>query len=575
MFARVTSSSFARRRLLASLTGALALAVLPTLPATSSGVRLAPVPAASNGWLAQFNLWRASTGQSSLTENTTWSSGDYNHAVYMVKNNAVTHGETVGMPYYTTSGDIASQNGNIFVSSSTSTTDSQAIDWWMGAPFHAMSMMDPRLATTGFGAYRDTTTSPWQLGAALDVARGITGGGQFPVYFPGNGSTEPLTAYSGNEFPDPQSACPGYSGLPLFVETGANVSTTAGPVHTITANGTSLANCVIDATNTTLSPYMKQRGGVILMPQSPLQSGVTYTVAVTVNAVPYTWSFTVGPFRAAPPGWNSLGGLLTASPAVTSSSATRSDAFVRGSNGALYQNTWNGTAWGGWSSLGGYLTSKAAAVAGNAGRIDVFVRGSDNGLYQETWNGSSWSTWQPLGGILTAGPAVAFRAGTPGTLDVFARGTDNGLWVRESVDGGTTWPTGWIPLGGIITSDPGAVSWGPTRLDVVARGTDNAVWMRSWNASTGWNNWATLGGLATSAPDVTSCASGHLDIFVRGTDGGLWQLGFNATSWTGWKPLGGYWTSAPSAPCRPGTTNIDVFASGADSALWTTSVTGS
>ena len=335
MFARVSGSS-ARRRLLASLTGALALAVLPALPTASTGVHVSSAPAASNGWLAQFNLWRASTGQSSLTENATWSSGDYNHAVYMVKNNQVTHSEISTLPYYTTAGDVASQNSNIFVSSSTATTDSQAIDWWMGAPFHAMAMMDPRLTTTGFGAYRDTATSPWQLGAALDVQRGNSfTGGAFPVYFPGNGSTEPLTAYSGNEFPDPQSACPGYSGLPLFVETGGNVSTTAGPVHTVTANGTALANCVIDSTNATLGNSLKYRGAVIVMPQSPLQSGVTYTVAVTVNAVPYTWSFTVGPFRAAPPGWNSLGGVLTSSPAVTSSSAIRSDAFVRGGNNAM------------------------------------------------------------------------------------------------------------------------------------------------------------------------------------------------------------------------------------------------
>jgi len=74
---------------------------------------------------------------------------------------------------------------------------------------------------------------------------------------------------------------------------------------------------------------------------------------------------------------------------------------------------------------------------------------------------------------------------------------------------------------------------------------------------------------------VGASALNHLDIFVRGTDNGLWQLGFNGTSWTGWKSLGGYWTSAASAVCRPGTTSIDLFASGADSALWTTSVTGS
>jgi len=564
----------ANRRFAASITSAALLGAL--LAATSAGpIQHVPTNlASSGGWLDRLNLWRTEAGQSTLTENATWSSGDYNHAVYMVKNNLVTHYETVGVPYYTTSGAAAAQDSNIFVSSSTSTTDEQAIDWWMGAPFHAMAMMDPRLTSTGFGSYRDSTTSPWQMGAALNIISGNSfTGGQFPVYFPGNQSIEPLTAYSGNETPDPTTACPGYGGLPVFIELGGNVST-AVTVHSITANATVLDTCAIDSSNATLGSYLKERGGVIVMPRSPLQTGTTYVVALTVNAVPYTWSFTVGPFRAEPASWQSLGGVLSSNPAVSSSSATKSDAFVRGSDGSMWQSTWNGVTWGGWHPLGGLLTSKPAAVSTSAVRVDVFVRGSDNQLYHTSWNGTQWSTWGGLGGILSSGPAAAFRSGTPGHVDVFARGTDNGLWHRWSDDGGNTWGN-WEPLGGGLTSDPGAVSWGPTRVDVVARGTDNAVWMRSWNGASGWNSWATLGGLATSAPDVASCMSGHLDVFVRGTDNGLWQLGFNGTSWTGWKSLGGNWTSGPSAACRTGTTTIDVFAAGTDSALWTESVPAS
>jgi hypothetical protein len=91
-------------------------------------------------------------------------------------------------------------------------------------------------------------------------------------------------------------ACPGYTGLPLFVEVGANVNTAASAA-TLLANGAPVANpCVIDSTNVTFASYLKWRGGVIVFPQQPLQIGVTYTVAVTVNTFPYTWSFTVGPF---------------------------------------------------------------------------------------------------------------------------------------------------------------------------------------------------------------------------------------------------------------------------------------
>lgn len=279
-------------------------------PVDRSHLHLATTPAATAPWLNEFNAWRASTGTSALSENTAWSAGDVAHATYMVKSGLVTHYEDPTNPYYTAAGDAAAKASNIYVSSSTGTTDVQAIDWWMGAPFHAMGMMDPRLTTTGFGSYRDTAYSTWHMGAAVDVGDGMTAPGQYPVFFPGNGSTEPLTRYSGNEFPDPTgpTGCPGYSGLPLFIEVGANVNTIAGPVHTLFGNGSPLTNCVIDSTNATFAGILKWHGGVIVFPQQPLQSGVTYTVALTVNSVPYTWTFSVGP----------LGPACNVAPAVSS-----------------------------------------------------------------------------------------------------------------------------------------------------------------------------------------------------------------------------------------------------------------
>ncbi len=285
------------RRLGAALFSVLALGLLAAAPAAPP-VQIKATPVASPGWLTRFNQWRGNTGTSPLTENTTWSAGDYNHALYMVKNDLVTHYETPGVPYYTVDGDTAARNSNIFVSSSTATTDDQAIDWWMGAPFHALGMMDPRLTTTGFGSYREVK-SGWDMGAAVDVLRGNPfTGGSYPVYFPGNGTSEPLTKYSGNEFPDPLQACPGYSmptGLPVFVQTGGNVATTAG-AHSLTGNGVALDHCVIDSNSPSVGSGLTYRGAVVVIPRQPLQSGVRYTVAVTVNGTPYTWSFTVGPF---------------------------------------------------------------------------------------------------------------------------------------------------------------------------------------------------------------------------------------------------------------------------------------
>jgi Cysteine-rich secretory protein family len=250
-------------------------------------------------WLARLNYWRSTAGLPPVTENPTWSSGDYLHAIWTVKNNTIQHGETPGTPYYTAAGDLAGQNGNIAVQSSTSVSDAQLVDYWMGAPFHAMGMIDPRLQQTGFGSYREVT-SGWQAAGVLDVLRGNAfAPGMFstPVYWPGNGKTVPLRTYSGGEFPNPLQACPGYStptGLPVFVELGGNIATSApSSGSTFTGNGTPLQHCVIDSTNSALSPDLTDRGGVIVIPLQPLQPGVVYVVSLTVNGLPYTWSFQV------------------------------------------------------------------------------------------------------------------------------------------------------------------------------------------------------------------------------------------------------------------------------------------
>ena len=532
----------------ASLLGSAALTLQAPITAHAAGT-----------WLDRLNAWRAATNLVPLTENTTWSQGDYNHSLYMVKDDQVTHYELSTLPYYTAAGDTAARNGNIEVNSTTSFGDDQAIDWWMGAPFHAMGMMDPRLTSTGFGAYREVK-SGWQAGFTLDTLRGNSfSGGTYPVYFPGSGSSEPLTSYSGNEFPDPLQACPGYSvpvGLPVFIEVGGNVNTTVG-AHTFTTNGTPLDHCVIDSSNPSVGTNLYYRGGVILIPRQPLQRGSTYVVALTVNGVPYTWTFSVTTDNSiAPPipaGWSSIGGVATSGPAASSWGASRLDAFVRGSDSALWHRAWTGTAWGAWESLGGTLTIDPSSISEGPNSIDVFVRGTDRGIWHRAWNGTAWSAWDTLGGIATS--TIAAASWAPGHLDIVVRGTDNALWHRARNAG--VWGP-WDSLGGVASSGPATVSSTTNSLDVFVRGTDNSLWHRAY-ASTGWGGWSSLGGILTSGPAASSCAAGHLDVFLTGMDGGLWQRGFNGTAWAAWNPIHGLWATGPAAVCPAGTTTVQLL----------------
>ncbi|POH72342.1 hypothetical protein CVS27_15715 [Arthrobacter glacialis] len=145
-------------------------------------------------------------------------------------------------------------------------------------------------------------------------------------------------------------------------------------------------------------------------------------------------------------------------------------------------------------------------------------------------------------------------------FDVYAFSTAQGVQLPPSHG----W-SGWESLGGIITSKPSAVSWGPNRIDAVARGTDSAIWHRWWDGSS-WNGWESLGGGCQSGPAICSWESGRLDMFVVGTDHQLYHKWFDG-GWSGWEALGGLLSSDPAAVSW-GPNRIDVFARGMDSAMW-------
>ena len=74
--------------------------------------------------------------------------------------------------------------------------------------------------------------------------------------------------------------------------------------------------------------------------------------------------------------------------------------FAHGTNGHLYDNRWNGTAWS-WedrgmpaSPVGGGIQALSYMEPGTTSvthRIKTFVNGTDNHLYTNTWDGALWS----------------------------------------------------------------------------------------------------------------------------------------------------------------------------------------
>lgn len=263
-------------------------------------------PPEEAGWLAYVNYYRALAGLAPVYENTSWSDGGWLHSRYMVKNDYVSHYEDPQKPWYTREGDQAARTSNLMASSDSSNSDHYAIDLWMQAPFHAVGILDPQLSSVGFGSFREIDGG-LQMGASLDIIRGLQASQaemNFPIAWPGDGTTIPLSAYY-TEYPDPLSSCPGYqapSGLPVILQLGDGNITPSVTAYSIKVNGKSLEACIFDETNyQNPDPTARRLGrnildardAIVLVPRSPLSPGETYSISITANGQTYHWSFKV------------------------------------------------------------------------------------------------------------------------------------------------------------------------------------------------------------------------------------------------------------------------------------------
>jgi hypothetical protein len=193
-------------------------------------------------------------------------------------------------------------------------------------------------------------------------------------------------------------------------------------------------------------------GGKLAAEPSASAGNGTYVVFVKGTDA-HLWSFDIN-------GWHFIGGILAAGPAATFA-RTETDAFLQGADRAL----WYWSSASGWHALGGVLADKPVATSDAGGKVDAFVKGTDNALWH--WGQAGW---EKVGGVLATRPAAANR-GT--RLDAFVQGTDNALWHAWSTGTGWTWEQ---ILGGQLTIDPAAVSFGPNRVDVFIRYPDTSLW---------------------------------------------------------------------------------------------------
>jgi hypothetical protein len=224
------------------------------------------------------------------------------HTYYMVANNTLTHDEDPTNPYYTLEGAAAGQAGNIALFDDPLIAREQFIDRWMASPFHALTLLEPRLVEVGYGDYHEART-----GGCLDAARGVDffSPVAWPVYWPAQNGLMPLSLYPGNATPDPLASCPGYAtptGPPLLLMLGDGTGSPAVTAFSFSGPEGGLDACLFTETSYTNPDPDQQAAGrnildirdaIVLIPRQPLIPGSSYTLSITADGQAYTWSFTV------------------------------------------------------------------------------------------------------------------------------------------------------------------------------------------------------------------------------------------------------------------------------------------
>ena len=232
---------------------------------------------------------------------------------------------------------------------------------------------------------------------------------------------------------------------------GINNANTCAAVGTQNQCGNVLSNNTFTNMTTTFPVTVVQTGTKtnVLM-RTP--TGIAHLVS-TNGGASYT---TVSPAPV---------GSVTETLAAYSKDGTTIDMFGRGTDGFLYQWTYNGSSWGGPVGLGKYLLGPPSAAWVNINGWQhglVWVTSNDRQIY--LWvTGGGWFTSSMPAGLVAFSPPQVFSRNN--TVDIYFTASDGYVYTDQG------WTGGWqkLPENGYgmvsATSAPGSQS----RADVFAK----------------------------------------------------------------------------------------------------------
>jgi hypothetical protein len=236
---------------------------------------------------------------------------------------------------------------------------------------------------------------------------------------------------------------------------------------------------------------------------------------------------------------------------------------VVGTTTVMAYTATNGSVWvrnlttGRYSAAGGHLLSGPALVKSGSASI-IFGEGTNHALWENICVlGDSCGSWVPLGGYITSHPGAVFRG--PGVADysVYARGSNGAVWGRDHNSSG--W-SGWYTTGGNLLSGTGPSAAFLGGIYILAVGTNRGLYLQHL----GVTRFVSVGGVTTATPALVSISTALVG-FVRGTDNVGYYHRFLHTS-PGWHKMGGVFTSGLGASALGALT--DIFGLGTDSRVY-------
>jgi hypothetical protein len=278
----------------------------------STGAATGWATSATPTWLDLVNAARTGSGLPAVTDHPAWASAITSHLQYLANTTpslmtgayASMHTENPASPYYSAAGADAASSSNL----DTAVNDTDAINSWLDAPFHAANMLAPDLQQVAFARlpYRNNGIE----NAGLDIWHGRSGSAAVtsPIVFPGAGTSTPIRLFSG-EHPEPVPptctfASDEQPSLPLIVLLPQQPSsdlhaTISGPMGSFSTD--SGGACVISKYNydpSTDSVYgsggtsfFQSVPAVFIVAKRPFLEGGVYHATLVNGSQTIAWSF--------------------------------------------------------------------------------------------------------------------------------------------------------------------------------------------------------------------------------------------------------------------------------------------